>query len=675
MNIRIFANLAIALFPMNIIAEEISHIIVYGESIDEINTGESVTQGIIFKEQLDLRPITRTAELLEYTPGLVATQHSSEGKANQYYLRGFNLDHGTDFSITVEGMPVNMPTHAHGHGYSDINFIIPEVIEYLEFRKGPYFSDIGDFSLAGSASFHYTDEIESQVKVGFGEDNYQRIFFGDTLWGEAGKLLVAMDYQKYDGPWEINQNLDKLNLIAKYTINNDSNSFSTTFMSYKGDWRAPDQVPERAVKSGFISRYGSIDKSLHGNSERNSISFSGFNKFNIWDIYYSAYFTKYKMDLFSNFTYFLNDPIEGDQFEQFDDRDIMGLDVKLHNKFRLFEIDQKITLGFQSRFDDINDIGLYAAKLGNRSSTIREDKINQEQNSIFLSWSQDWSDDLVTTLGLRYDLYNFKVKSDMDANSGNTDDEILSPKLSVRYQVNDFNTVYFNYGIGFHSNDARGTVISSDPADPNILSQHVDPIVKGESWDIGLKNDFTERLTFTLSYFEISIDSELLYVGDAGNTEENLASIRKGVEFSSVFRLNDYLNLDYNYTHTDAQFDIAVDNKIPNSIKNTSSFGIVLSGWENFSGGLRARYLGRTPLNESGEVYSDSSFILNFGCNYKVNSSLNLGLNINNILDSSDNDISYLYESKLKNEQNPIEDIHYHPVEPRSFRFNINYIL
>ncbi|MEX2353549.1 MAG: TonB-dependent receptor plug domain-containing protein, partial [Gammaproteobacteria bacterium] len=351
----------------------------------------SATEAVVLTEQIEHRPVSRPAELLEFTPGLIATQHSGEGKANQYFLRGFNLDHGTDFAISVDGMPVNMRTHAHGQGYLDINFLIPELVESLSYRKGPYYAQVGDFSAAGSADFHYRETFDqSMLKLEVGEDDYYRgLAAGSTGLGN-GDLLIGLDYTSYDGPWDLPQDIGKFNGLLKYSQREGNNGFSLTAMAYDNEWNSPDQIPQRAVDNGLISSLGSIDTSVGGESHRYSLSGDWQRDSNDRRWQASAYVIDYKLQLFSNFTYFLENPLEGDQFEQFDDRTIYGANGRYSHPLAFSGVNARMQYGVETRRDDINTVGLYHTAARQRLGIIREDNVTENSYAGYVQTDIAW---------------------------------------------------------------------------------------------------------------------------------------------------------------------------------------------------------------------------------------------------------------------------------------------
>jgi len=648
----------------------IEEVIVRGSDNSLTGDPQSATEGIVFGAQLKLRPISRPAELLEFVPGLIATQHSGEGKGNQYFLRGFNLDHGTDLALKVDGLPINMPSHAHGQGYADLNFLIPELVESLSYRKGPYYAEIGDFGTAGSSEFVYADVLErGNVSLTAGENDYRRLFAGQSFAAGAGDITVAASVTDYAGPWTLDQNLDKKNGLVKYHQQTGDSAWSVTAMGYDNSWASTDQIPLRAVQSGALDRFGNVDSSDGGASHRHSLSFDWARNLGDARVSVDGYIIDYGLELFSNFTYFLEDPVRGDQFEQSEDRRVYGFDAAWEKDVTV-GVPAQLRLGLQNRSDDI-DVGLYKTQQRIRHNTVREDDVQQSLTSTYASLQQNWTDNFRSVATLRADHYRFDVDANLPVNSGSGDDTLFSPKLNLIWTATEHTEYFFSAGQGFHSNDARGTTISvdpvtGDPADP------VDPLAKARSVELGLRTSIIPDTQIAVSLFNLKLDSELLYVGDAGATEVLGESKRRGIELGAIYAPNDWLVVDADLTLTKARLaGVGPDDRIPNSVDRTFALGLIVNDLNNWSGGLRVRYLGEAPLIEDNSMKSDATVLVNAQASYHINDNWTVGLELFNLLDSDDNDITYFYESQLPGEAAPQEDIHFHPVEPRSLRLTL----
>lgn len=657
-------------------------IAVEGRRINLLGEAVSASEGVVGQKEIELRPLLRTGEVLELVPGLVATQHSGTGKANQYFLRGFNLDHGTDFATYVDGMPVNMRTHGHGQGYTDLNFLIPEVVSLLAYKKGAYYAEVGDFSGAGSAQITTADALQQGLaELTIGEDAYYRLLLQDSIKHSAGTTLYALEANQYEGPWsDIDEDLDKLNLLLKHSFDLEDGHLSIALMAYDNSWNSADQIPARAVEQGIIDELGSIDTTVGGETSRYSINLNWQQ--GGWQG--AAYIIDYDLNLWSNFTYFLDDESNGDQFEQVDERLIYGgqLSYLLEGNFAGKPMSNR--LGGDMRIDAIDEVGLYRTQARSRLGVIRNDEVME--SSIGLYWENriSWNDRLRTVLGARYDYYDFDVDDqagvningvDLSINSGSVDDAITSLKGSVVYTFLTDWEAYLSIGQGLHSNDARGTTIQVDPTDGSAVDS-VDPLVGSLGYEVGVRGFINERVNTSLSLWTLELDSELLFVGDAGNTEASRESQREGVELTAYYYVSDHWSVDIEYAYTDAEFtDTAPEgDEIPGAIEHVFQAGVNADFANGFFGSLRLRYFGERPLVEDGSVKSDDSTIWNLRLGYRK-ADWTVKADVLNLTDSDDHDIDYFYASRLASEPAGVatEDIHYHVIEPRTVRVSLGY--
>jgi TonB-dependent Receptor Plug Domain len=410
--------------------------------------------------ELNAWPVSRVGEVLEVVPGLVVTQHSSEGKANQYFLRGFNLDHGTDLAITVDGMPVNMPTHGHGQGYADINFLIPELVQSVNVRKGPYFADKGDFASAGSVAIDYVNKLPKNLaELTFGSFGYQRaLAAGSTAAGE-GTLLAALEAGKYNGPWDVPDNVRKLSGVLRYSQGTATDGLSLTAMAYSNGWNSTDQVAQRAIDEGLINRFGSLDPTDGGTSSRLSLSGNWAQSSEFGQSKANAYVIRSSLQLFNNFTYFLEDPVNGDQFSQIDRRTVYGFDASHSFDARFAGIETQTRIGLQTRGDDI-DVGLFKTVQRQTLSTVRDDSVREGSVGLWADTTARWTNWLRTTAGIREDYFAGHVLSDTPANSGDARAAMTSPKAGIVLGPWYKTEFYGNVGYGLHSNDIRGATIT-----------------------------------------------------------------------------------------------------------------------------------------------------------------------------------------------------------------------
>ncbi len=640
---------------------------------DLIGSASSASVGTVTAEQLENRPILRTGEILEVVTGLVVTQHSGDGKANQYVLRGFNLDHGTDFATRVEGMPVNMPTHAHGQGYTDINFMIPELVERVEYKKGTYYADEGNFSAAGSVDVIYKRAQEQKLAlVSGGAHDFLRSLLVASPQVAGGDLLLAADASYYDGPWSLASHFRKLNGVAKFTRGDAERGFGVDVMGYDGRWRSTDQIPQRAVASGDLGRFGYVDPTDGGDTHRYSVSLNGWTDAGPGRLRALIYGVDYGLDLFSNFTYALND-VEGDQFEQVDDRTIGGADLRYTQPLASLGRAGTLSAGAQLRRDDIAPLGLYLTDDRLRHDTVRRDEVKQTSYSAYLSQETHWTSWLRSGVGVRFDQFEFDVASSLSANSGSASDNVTSPKLTLAFGPWVDTEVFLNWGRGFHSNDARGATISVDPADGVSPAERVTPLVTATGSEIGVRTAVIPHVQLAASVWTLQLDSELLFVGDGGSTEPSRASRRTGFELGVYYTPIDALIIDADFAVTRPRFtaDDAAGDRIPNAVESVISLGAEYHSDTGFFGGARLRYLGAGALIEDNSVRSQSSTLLNLEAGYHLSRNIRATAMLFNALDENANDITYYYESRLPNEAAPVEDLHFHPAEPRQLRVQI----
>ena len=641
-----------------------------GESL--IGIADASTQGAVVARQIELRPIARAGDVLEAIPGVVVSQHSGDGKANQYYLRGFNLDHGTDFSTTVAGIPVNLPTHGHGHGYTDFNFVIPELVSGIQYKKGPYFVEDGDFTTAGSASINYANVLEERIaRVDGGSFDYVRgLFAGSPQVGE-GHLLYALEGAYNNGPWTKGDNTRKFNGVLRYSVGDARNGFALTAMGYQNQWDATDQVARRAVANGEVPRFGNLDSTLGGETHRYSLSGEYQRSGDVSVTRAVAYAVDYELNLFSNFTYFLDDPVHGDQFEQADDRNVYGFEATHKWLARWFDVDAENLVGVQGRFDDIHNIGLYHTEARRRISTTREDAVKQSSGAVFFQNDTPWTSKFRTILGVRGDLYRFDVTGKSDPENGGTLTRgIFSPKLSMIFGPFRQTEIYANAGLGFHSNDARGATIKVDPAS-GAPAERVTPLARAKSAEVGVRSLPFPGWQTTVALWGLDIDSELIFVGDAGTTEASRPSRRYGVEWSNYFRVLPWLTLDADLSLSRARFrdEDPAGLHIPGAVQSVVGAGVSVDRPGGVFGSLRVRYFGQRPLIEDNSVRSDASTTVNALLGYELMRGLRAQVEIFNLFDAKVSDIDYFYASRLPGEPaGGVEDVHFHPTQPRSAR-------
>jgi len=652
----------------------LSAVDVEGSRTSQLGIADSANVGIVTREQLEARTVYRAAELLEVTPGLIVSQHSGEGKANQFYLRGFNLDHGTDLRTTVDGVLVNQRSHAHGQGWTDLNFLMPELVTTLGYRKGPYDASDGDFASAGAVSLRYADRLDRGIaSLGFGQRGHRRAFIADSpqVGPGDGRLLYALEVMKNDGPFVHPDDYRKLNGVLRYSRGDAANGFNVTAMAYGAKWNATDQIPARAVASGALSRFGAVDPTDGGTASRHSLSGEWRGTTAAGTTRVNAYVVQQRLDLYSNFTYFLDDPVNGDQFNQPDRRLTTGL--KVAHSWQAHGIGQasQTTVGLQLENDNIRN-ALHSTVARERLSTTRRDHIVEGSLGVYADNTTYWSDWFRTVAGLRADHYRFKVASDEALNSGRARDGIVSPKLALVFGPWAKTEYYLNAGTGFHSNDARGTTIAVDPktGDP---ADRVPPLVRSRGAEVGVRSEFVRGLQSSFSLYRLDFASELVFAGDAGTTFAGRPSRRTGVEFSNYYKPTDWLTVDADVAFAQARFrgfDPAGDH-IPGAVEGVASIALAVDRVGPFYGALQLRSFGPRPLVEDDSVRSSGTATLNGRIGWRIDRSTRIELEGFNLTNRRNSAIDYYYESRLRNETAAVGDVHFHPIEPRSFRVTL----
>jgi len=641
-----------------------------------VGTSDAASQGVIEAGLLRSRPALRPGEILEFVPGVIVTQHTGDGKANQYFLRGFNLDHGTDFATSVNGMPTNLPTHAHGQGYSDLNFLIPELVQRVEYRKGPYYAKGGDFSLAGAADIAYRTGFDRPfLDVGIGQRGFRRhVAGGSTDLGSGRTLLGAFEVMGHDGPWVVPQGLKRHNGVVTLSGVGDSSSWQLSFMGYRAKWTATDQVPERLLNAPGFNRYGSLDPTAGGDTSRHSVSGQWSHndaQGGVWRA--QAYVVRYAMDLYSNFTYALERPAAGDQFAQKDARTVWGGQFSYAMSHGLFERIARSELGLQWRTDKAR-VGLYDSVARRITEVVREDDVQQTLVGVYAQNVLEWTPWLRTIAGVRVDHKRAQVDAlSLTVNGGTAQDSKASPKLSLILGPWRKSEFFVNAGTGFHSNDARGATIRLDPRSGES-AQRVPLLVAGRGTELGFRTEAIPGLQSSLALWGLKLESELVYVGDAGATEASRASSRRGVEFNNRYTPVQWLLIDADFAWSRGRFDNG--DRIPNAVDRVASMAVTLRDLAHWTTSLQWRYLGSGPLVEDNSVRSRPSSTLNTRITRGLpglGRQTDITLDIFNLTNRRVNDIQYFYESRLPGEPAPVADRHVHPAEPRTFRLSLRW--
>lgn len=605
--------------------------------------------------------VNSAQDLLRLVPGLFIGQHAGGGKAEQMFLRGFDIDHGTDIAISVDGMPVNMVSHAHGQGYADLHFLIPETIQKIQFGKGPYQADQGNFATAGYVAFNTFERLNnSQIKIEAGQFNTQRLLGMFNLANTTKSAAwIAGEYLQSDGPFRSPQNFDRVNIIGKYVGELKSGDrFSFQASHFTSDWNASGQIPQRAVDAGLIDRFGAIDDTEGGKTSRTNVQGSYTKSLGSSSILHStAYFSNYTFDLFSNFTFFLEDPVNGDQIRQKENRQLFGFQSVLNHGLSLGSFDGLIKGGVGLRNDKSN--GNELAHTLNRSTTlfsIQRGDIH-ETNAFAFASSQFDLNRFSLELALRYDHFQFRY-IDLLATSFEQASEqkgFLSPKVNLTYTVSDALQVYGQYGRGFHSNDTRGVVTS--PGLPTL------PAANGV--DLGLLWKVFPNLLIQTAVWNLDLEQEFVYVGDAGIVEPGTPAKRQGIDFSVRYQPISWLYADFdlNLTKGRALEVEAGEDHIPLAALFTYVGGIQIENLSGFSGGIRLRHLGDRPANEDNSIIAKGYTIVDASIGYAWKQ-LEFGVQIQNLFNTEWNETQFATESRLQNEIEPVEEIHFTPGTP-----------
>lgn len=643
-----------------------------------VGVAESSSEGAITAAQLDTRPVERPGEVLETVPGLVISQHSGEGKANQYYLRGFNLDHGFDFAQTIAGLPVNMPSHAHAQGYADANFLIPELVSGVQYRKGPYYAEEGDFSSAGAANINYFNRLEHPI-LNFtgGSNQYGRFLGAVSPRVGAGNLLTAFESSYSNGPWVVKDGFHKYNGVLRYSQGDTQNGFSITGLGYWAKWYATEQTPKRAIDSGLIDRFGNLDPSDKGSSFRYSLIGDWQRSRGNDSTRIIVYGQRYGVQLFHNFTYFLNDPVNGDQFEQFERRWTEGAKVIHRRLGHIGSYDTQTEFGGEVRHDSVGGpLGLYLTAQTQRLSTVRADQVGQISTGVYGQTEIEWSRTLRTTFGLRGDYYHYNVVSDNPLNSGKAQTAVVSPKFTAVFGPWNGTELYANAGLGFHSNSALGATVTVDAVTGKPVARAT-PIVRSRGAEFGVRTVRVPHLQTTATVWYLGFDSELVYVGDSGSTVAGPPSRRVGIEITNYAHPTSWISIDGDISFSRARYTHVEpgQNFVPGSLNRVISAGLSVEPPEGGAGplgSLRLRHFGPRPLIEDNSVSSKSTSLINGEIGYRFSRQLRIVLEGFNLFNSKVSDIDYYYTSRLPGEPpGGVADIHLHPALPRAARLSL----
>ena len=643
-----------------------SEVIIMDDDIFRLN--EIVIQpklsamNVISKIDLETTPVNSSQEILRKVPGLFIGQHAGGGKAEQIFLRGFDIDHGTDITISVDGMPVNMVSHAHGQGYADLHFIIPETVEKIDFGKGTYYANKGDFATAGYVAFQTKDKIEkSSIGLEVGQFNTMRTvgLFNLLANQKTQNAYIATEFYITDGPFDSPQNFNRINLLGKYSaILSDNSKFSILASRFSSKWDASGQIPQRLVDNGTISRFGAVDDTEGGNTSRTnfnaslskSIDENTFLKAN-------AFYSNYQFELYSNFTFFLEDPINGDQIKQKENRDIYGMNTELNKKTKINDTDVLLQIGAGFRADATKDTEL--SHTLNRRTVLENIKLGDIDESNLFSYlnSEFTFGKLMINPAIRLDYFKFNYQDKLTTHYKTQSESKVkfSPKLNFIYSQNNNLQFFVKSGMGFHSNDTRVVVQNS--------GKQILPTAIGT--DIGTIWKPFPKLIVNSALWYLFLEQEFVYVGDAGIIEPSGKSKRMGADLGLRYQLNDwlYFDADANYTYARSIDEPKGQNYIPLAPDFTTTGGLSFQKVNGFSGGMRYRYLKNRPANEDNSIVAKGYFVSDLNLNYQYKK-INFGVSVENIFNTEWNETQFATESRLQNELESVEEIHFTPGTP-----------
>ncbi|WP_130735867.1 TonB-dependent receptor domain-containing protein [Flavobacterium sp. J27] len=641
-------------------------------SLSEVVLSPSINiNSTLTKIDLSTNPVNSSQEILRKVPGLFIGQHAGGGKAEQLFLRGYDVDHGTDIAITTDGIPVNMPSHAHGQGYADLHFVIPETIDKIDFGKGPYTASKGNFATAAYVDFSTKDRLEeSKISTEIGQFNTIRTVGLFDLLGNQSKsnAYIASEYIVTDGPFESPQNFNRFNVFGKYTSvleNQTKISFVGSYFTSK--WDASGQIPMRLVENGTISRFGAVDDTEGGFTSRTNLALVIDKMIDeTSSIKTNAYLSKYDFTLFSNFTFFLEDPVHGDQIKQKENRTLYGFNSEYNTKIEFETFNLKWQSGVGIKVNAIKDIEL--SHTLNRNEVLQAIQLGDIDESNFFGYvNTDFQFGKFTVnpaIRLAYFKFNYQDKLNPNYKTLANDKIKLLPKLNFSYAQNEKINYFLKTGIGFHSNDTRV-----------ILQQDKEILPSVYGIDLGAVLKPSTTLLINGALWTLYSEQEFVYVGDAGIVEPSGKSKRWGVDLGIRYQLNDYVFFDFdaNYAFARSVDEPQGNNYIPLAPNFTSVGGISIRNYNRFSGGIQYRFLGNRPANEDNSVIAEGYFVTDANLTYQVSKRFSLGIIIQNLFDTAWNETQFLTASRLQNEPQPVEEIHFTPGTPFFAKIKASY--
>ena len=709
--------------PANVAADTdqpLSEVTVTAQRLELLGTASSASEGMVSDQELQLTPAYRPGQLFETVPGLIVTLHSGEGKANQFLMRGYNLDHGTDLATFVDGMPINQPTHAHGQGYTDLNFMIPELANELTYTKGPYYAPVGDFGAVGSVRTEYRDTIDDQIAASVGTLGFRRALAAGSEAVGNGNLLAAAEFQHYDGPFENPDDARKENAVLRYSEGDDHNGYSITGMYYHQLWNNTTDIPERAISEGVVpDRFGTLDPTDGGRAQRASLSAQFHQELGPGQFSANSWFIYNQLHIYNDFTHFLVDPVHGDQEDQFENRHVFGTAAGYTLPAPLGPLENQVVAGFTTRYD-----GLLVGRLPSEgrvplpadddpASFSNLDRVYLFAGALYLQATTHWTDKLRTVLGVRDD---FQHGSDIDylaqlhetagyTNAGTAQQSLFQPKAGVIFTATDYLEFYASMGRGFHSADLRG--VNQDTS-VDLGLPHTALLAKQEGQEVGVRTEVASNLAFTLAVYNLWQQSETILDPDIGADSAGPPSRRYGAELNVTYQINRWLEFYGSYSRNHTRFTHPFDDGtghvgeyITDAPIDTGSLALYLTNFGPWSGGLEYRYLGDYPLSSGpcvnsaaakdfpevatscanaptalGQVNGKGFGELNMDVHYSFRSGWMASLGIYNLLNSHAAAAEFWYVDRLQSEIGAYPDgradIHEHPLEPIMARFTLS---
>lgn len=662
---------------INLTNNEVFKIKLLSTAVDLTEVTVSPTKSITCSESITgidkmLRQVNSAQDLLTLVPGLFIAQHAGGGKAEQIFLRGFDNDHGTDFNITVDGMPVNMVSHAHGQGYADFHFVIPETVDKLNVYKGPYTTKFGDFATTGTGEFLTKNALASnQVKLEGGMyDSYRALGMFNLLNEKhlfsKGKenAYIAGEYVFTNAYFDAKQKLNRYNFFGKYSgMLNENNYLTFSGSTFFSHWDASGQVPQRAIDQGIIDRFGSIDATEGGQTNRTNFNAILNTSSNGGIFKNQVYFVNYNFNLYSNFTFFLNDPIHGDQIKQTDNRNIFGYNGTYQKDYYLNDKALHTTFGIGTR-NDFSNISLEHTEKREVLDTLVSGNLKQQNTFAYVDFTYDFSKHFSVNSGVRLDYFQFNFHNKLDGQSGTKSIVRPSPKLNFYYAVNSNLQFFIKSGIGFHSNDARSVV----------LNQTENSLPKAFGYEAGSDFKVSKRVFTNIALWSLYLQSELIYVGDEGVVETNNPTQRYGFDFSIRYQISNKLfaDLDLNGSHGRLLNLPEGENYIALAPSLTSSGGFSYVQSKGINASLRYRFINSRPANETNSVTAIGYCIIDAVVEYKI-SKVVFGISIQNLLNSTWNQAQFDTESRLEKETEPVSELHFTPGTPFFAKATIAY--